>query len=110
MKSPSILINTVVVTATAFVLFCQTALAAPLKLSLDESIALTYKNNPALQIVKARQEQSVWALKEAQTNKNVSLDYTHKDLRSNSPPTWSPSPEAANKPLWSRHSIIHFYL
>jgi len=86
-KSPSILVNTVVVTATAFVIFCQTALAAPLELTLDESIALTYKNNPALQIVEARQEQSVWALKEAQTNKNLSLDYTHTDMRSNSPPT-----------------------
>jgi len=71
--------------------FSQSALAAPLELSLNDSIALTYKNNPVLQIVEARKEQALWALREAQTNKNVSLDYTHKDMRSSSPPTWSPS-------------------
>ncbi len=106
MKSPFILVNTAVVAAAAFVIFCQTALAAPLGLSLDASIALTYKNNPALQIVEARQEQSVWALKEAQTNKNVSLDYTHTDMRSNSPPTWSPSPEAVSPYNYFSNQII----
>ena len=106
MKSPSILVNTVVVTATAFVIFCQTALAAPQELSLDASIALTYKNNPALQIVEARQEQSVWALKEAQANKKLSLDYTHTDMRSNSPPTWSLSPEAVSPYNYFSNQII----
>lgn len=91
MKSPFIHVKTVFVAVAAFAIFGQTALAAPLELSLDASIALTYKNNPALQIAEARQEQSAWALKEAQTNKDVSIDYTHTDMRSNSPPTWWPS-------------------
>lgn len=91
MKSPFIHVKTVFVAVAAFAIFGQTALAAPLDLSLDASIALTYKNNPALQIAEARQEQSAWALKEAQTNKDVSIDYTHTDMRSNSPPTWWPS-------------------
>jgi outer membrane protein TolC len=71
--------------------FSQTALAMPVELSLAGSIALAYKNNPALQIVEARKEQSVWAVEEAQTNKAVSIDYTHMDIRSTSPPTWLPS-------------------
>lgn len=91
MKSPSVYVKTVFVPVIASVVFCQTAWAAPLELSLDASIALTYQNNPALQIAEARQEQAVWALKETQTNKDVSIDYTHTDMRSNAPPTWSPS-------------------
>ncbi|MBP2635339.1 MAG: outer rane efflux protein [Firmicutes bacterium] len=80
--------KTALLPVIASVTFWQSALAMPMELSLDESIALTFKNNPALQIVEARNEQSVWALKEAQTNKAVSIDFTHTDLRSTSPPTW----------------------
>jgi len=105
-KSPFFFSNTVVVAATAFVIFCQTALAAPLELSLDASIALTYKNNPALQIVEARTDQTVWALREAQTNKAVSIDYTHTDMRSNSPPTWSPSSAAVSPYNYFSNQII----
>jgi outer membrane protein len=70
---------------------CQPALAQPIELTLDDSIALAFKNNPSLQIVEARNEQAVWAIKEVQTNKDVSIDYTHTDRRSTAPPTWSPS-------------------
>jgi len=80
-----------VLTIIASLVFCQPAFAMPTELSLADSIALTFKNNPALQIVEARREQAAWALKEAQTNKDVSIDYTHTDMRSDSPPTWSPS-------------------
>lgn len=96
MKSSYCCIKTLFVPILASTLFCQTALAVPLELSLDASIALTYKNNPALQIAEARTDQTVWALREAQTNKAVSIDYTHTDMRSNSPPTWSPSSAAVS--------------
>lgn len=94
MKSPLIYVKRISIPVMASVLFCQTVLAAPLELSLDASIALTYKNNPALQVAEARSNQAVWALKEARSNKAVSIDYTHTDMRSTSPPSWSPSPAA----------------
>ncbi len=91
MKSRFNYCKTVFLPVMAFFISCQTALAMPVELSLDNSIALTYKNNPMLQIVEARKEQAVWALREAQTGKDVSIDYTHTDMRSNSPPSWVPS-------------------
>lgn len=106
MRSPFILVNTFVVAATAFVIFSQTTLAAPLELSLDASIALTFKNNPTLQIAEAHTEQAAWALKEAQSNKQISLDYTHTDMRSTAPPTWSPSPEAVSTYNYFSNQII----
>lgn len=53
----------------ASLILYQPVSAQPIDLSLDDSIALTFKNNPALQIVEARKEQTVWAIKEAQSNK-----------------------------------------
>jgi outer membrane protein len=106
MRSPFAFINTAVLSATAFIIFSQTALAAPLELSLDASIALTYKNNPALQIAEAHTEQAAWTLKEAQTNKNISIDYTHTDMRSTSPPTWSTSSEAFSPYNYFSNQIV----
>ncbi|TCS75250.1 TolC family protein [Pectinatus cerevisiiphilus] len=94
MRSSFGFINAVILSVTAFILFSQTALAEPLELSLDTCIALTYEDNPALQIAEAHTEQAAWTIKEAQSNKNVSIDYTHTDMRSTSPPTWSTSSEA----------------
>ena len=68
--------------------FCQSALAQPIELTLDESISLALKNNPALQIVQAHKEQAAWAIKEAKSNKDVSVGYTHMDRRSTAPYTW----------------------
>lgn len=96
MKLRLIYLKKTVLPVIALLMFCQPAFATPLELSLNDSIALTFKNNPALQIVEARKEQSGWALKEAQTNKNASLDYIHKDMRSNSPQSWVPSMAAVS--------------
>ena len=96
MKLRLIYLRKTILPMIALLLFCQLAYATPLELSLDDSIALTFKYNPALQIVEVRKEQSVWALKEAQTNKNVSLDFTHTDMRSNSPQSWVPSMAAVS--------------
>lgn len=106
MKSPFNFIHTVVLSAAAFILFCPTAMAAPLELSLDASIDLTYKNNPALQITVAHTEQAAWAIKEAQTNRNISIDYTHTDMRSTSPPTWSASSKAFSPYNYFSNQIV----
>lgn len=74
-----------------FLALYQPVFAQPIDLSLNDSIALTFKNNPALQIVEARKEQTVWAIKEAQSNKKISLDFTHIDLRSDAPHSWQPT-------------------
>ncbi len=89
MKSPFIEIAFIALLSFASV--CQTGFAAPMELSLETSIALTYKNNPALQITEAQAEQASWGVREAQTNQHLSVDYTHTDMRSNAPPSWSPS-------------------
>lgn len=78
----------------ASLLFCQPALANPRELSLADSIALAVKNNPALQIVEARKEQSTWAVEEAKSNKYLSINYTHIDKRSTEPYTWVASLQA----------------
>jgi outer membrane protein len=63
------------------------ALAAPVEVSLDESIAMALKNSYDIRYVKSAREKSFWALKEAEKNKGVSLKYTHTDERYNSPPS-----------------------
>lgn len=83
--------KTALLSFLASLALCQPALAQPIELTLDDSIALAFKNNPSLQIVEARKEQAIWAIKEVQTNKDVSIDYVHTDRRSTATPTWSPS-------------------
>ncbi len=61
--------------------------AAPVELTLDDSIALALKNNYDIKYAKASREKSYWAWKEAQKNKGVSVTYTHTDERYNTPPT-----------------------
>ncbi len=65
------------------------AMAAPVELSLDESVALALKNNNSIHYVKESREKSFWALKEAQKNKGVSVAYTHTDERYNNPPSYN---------------------
>lgn len=70
----------------------QPAFAAPLELSMDESIAMAMKNNYDISYVKSAREKYFWALKETEKNKGVSLKYTHTDERYNSPPSlYSPT-------------------
>lgn len=69
----------------------QAALAAPVELSLEDSLALALKNNHDISYAKAAREKSYWALKETEKNKGVSLNYTHSDERYNTPPASSSS-------------------
>lgn len=67
--------------------FTPCALAAPVELSLDESIAMALKNNYDIRYVLEAREKSYWALKQAEKNKGVALNLTHTDERYNTPPT-----------------------
>jgi outer membrane protein len=59
--------------------------AAPIELSLNDSISLAMKNNSSVKIAKADKEISVWAVAEAKAKFGPSLTYTHKDTRTGLP-------------------------
>jgi len=56
-------------------------LAAPVELSLDDSIALALRNNPAIKIAEAGKEKSLWGIEQAKAGKGFTLGYTHSDIR-----------------------------
>ncbi len=60
----------------------QAVWAAPLELSVEDSIALALRNNHDLRYARSAQEKAYWALKQAKGNKGVSLDYTNLAERS----------------------------
>ena len=59
--------------AAVLLLLQTTALAAPLSLSLQDSVRLALQNNPAIKIAVADQEKSEWAINEAQGGKLPTL-------------------------------------
>jgi len=61
--------------------------AAPLELTLEESINLALKNNYDIKIAQTDRDKSLWAINQAKANKNVSLSFSHVDERYNTPPT-----------------------
>lgn len=65
----------------------QFGFAAPVGLSLEDSIALALKNNYAIRYALSAKEKSYWVMQEARKNKGVSLDFAHTDQRYNTPPT-----------------------
>jgi len=62
--------------------------AQVIELSLEDSIKLAYKNNPAMKIVEASKEKSAWAVKQAQAGGGMTVNYTHTDLYSTAPPSF----------------------
>ena len=60
----------------------QSVSAAPLELSVEESVALAMKNNHDLRYAQSAREKSYWGLKEAKGNKGVSIGYTALGERS----------------------------
>ncbi|HMM20906.1 MAG TPA: TolC family protein [Selenomonadales bacterium] len=58
-----------------------TGLAAPVELSLEESIALALKNNPAIKISEADRDKAAWTLEEARAGRGPTLDFNHTFTR-----------------------------
>lgn len=58
------------------------------RLTLPECISLAMKNNPAMQIVEANIEKSLWSLKEAQAYNGVTINYNLLYERTNQAPSW----------------------
>jgi len=86
MKKPREFIAKLLIPIFAFAL-SHPVLAAPVELSLDESIALALTNNPDIKIVKSDREKTYWAVKQAEAGKGFTVNYTHTDERYNTPPT-----------------------
>ncbi len=60
----------------------QTVLAAPVELSVEESIALAMKNNHDIHYAQSAREKAYWSLKEAKGNKGITVGYTALGERS----------------------------
>lgn len=58
-----------------------TALAAPVELSLDESIDLALRNNPSVKIAEAEKERTFWSIDDARTGRLPTMSYTHTAKR-----------------------------
>ncbi|HWQ61337.1 MAG TPA: TolC family protein [Negativicutes bacterium] len=83
--------------ACGYMLLSAVALAAPVELSLDESVALALKNNPALKIAESDREKASWTVRENLAGYGPSIGYTHNDKRSQSAPTLlDPNPDPVN--------------
>ncbi|SFL62231.1 TolC family protein [Pelosinus propionicus] len=57
------------------------ALAAPIELSLDESIEMALNSNPAIKMADAERKSAEWGISEAKGGKGPSFTYTHVDER-----------------------------
>jgi len=72
-----------VVPAILVLTLSQPALAAPVELSLDESIALALKNNASMKTALTSRDSAFWAVKQAKAGKGFTLDYNHTSTRYN---------------------------
>ena len=69
------------------ILFIHPVFAAPIELSLNDSVTLALKNNQNIKIANLNRGKNEWALKQAKASKGFTLDYTHTDQRYNTPPS-----------------------
>ena len=73
-----------VLTSGFLVLHTAAAMAAPVELSLDESIIMALQNNPSIKIADADLESAKWGINAAKGAKMPSISLTHSDTRKKS--------------------------
>lgn len=79
-----------VVTALIFFIILSPAVfAAPIELSLEDSIALALENNPDIKMANLGRQRSSWVLKQAEAAKGFVVGYNHTNQRYNTPPSSS---------------------
>lgn len=61
----------------------QAALAAPVELTLQDSIALALKNNPDMKVAVLAKSKAQWAVSQALAGEGFNLSFTHTDKRYN---------------------------
>lgn len=69
------------ITISMLLFLHPTVMAAPVELSLEDSITLALQNNHDIKYAQASREKYFWAVKQTEAGKGVSLDYTHTDKR-----------------------------
>lgn len=74
----------------------QAALAAPVELSLDESVAMALQNNPAVKIAAADRGKAAWVVRENKAGWGPTVKYTHSETRTS--PAAIPSPTTGLTP------------
>lgn len=68
--------------ACSFLVIGQaSALAAPVELTLDDSIALALKNNPSIKMAVADKDSAAWKISEAKSANGFNFSFTHTDTR-----------------------------
>jgi outer membrane protein len=67
--------------ACGYMLLSAVAFAAPVELSLEDSIALALKNNPTMKIAESERNQASWGVREAMAAQGPTINYTHTDMR-----------------------------
>lgn len=72
----------VALTGGFLVLNTVVVMAAPVELSLDDSIIMALQNNPSIKMADADRESAQWAISEAKGAKMFSIDLAHSDTRS----------------------------
>lgn len=68
---------TALLSGSMFLFSTAMVMAAPVELSLEESVALALKNNPSIKVADADKEKAAWAVKEAKGSFAPSLNLTH---------------------------------
>lgn len=83
--------------ACGYMLLNAVALAAPVELSLDDSVAMALKNNPSLKIAESERDKAAWAVREYQAGYGPTIGFTHNDKRAQAAPsTLEPTPSPEN--------------
>lgn len=72
---------TAIVACSFMVMNHASVLAAPIELSLEDSIILALKNNPSIKMASADKAGAIWKISEAEAAKGFSFNYTHTDTR-----------------------------
>jgi TolC family type I secretion outer membrane protein len=69
--------------AAGGLLFANTVgvLAAPVELSLDDSVTMALKNNPSLKIALDNREKAAWAIRQYQAGAGPAVTYSHNEER-----------------------------
>lgn len=70
-----------------FVTYIQPVFAAPIELSLDDSILLALKNNSNIKLANYNLNKMKWGVKQAEAGKGLNLSYAHSSQRYDTPPS-----------------------
>lgn len=72
---------------STFFLLGSSAFAAPVEVSLADSVSMALAHSRDIKLAEIAKEKAIWAVKQAEANKGVSLDFSHTDKHYSSPTT-----------------------